>query len=163
MPCVCSFDQDSGASCDWGALSRRRCDLSGGRDRKMPTQKIHVISPTSAAFWKRKVGGALPGYSCRVASSSRNPSNGSRTASRLSAVRLRAIHTDDRDRRDQEGKVNGLRVHVLADQTRGGARSMPAPIRRKGRRAFFNIGIRPTIPTAHSVGGRHTQQWRRVA
>ena len=125
---------------------------------RIPEHKIHVISPDIGGGFGNKVG-AYPGYICAIVASivtGRPVKWVEDRIENLSTTVFRPRLSHDRgDRRDADGKVTGLRVHVLADHGAFDACADPS----KWPAGFFNIVTGSyDFPVAHLRGRRRLHQ-----
>jgi len=126
---------------------------------KIPEHKIHVISPDIGGGFGNKVG-AYPGYICAAVASIVTGKPVKWVEDRIENLTAtsfaRDYHMNTEIAATKEGKVTGLRVHVLADHGAFDACADPS----KWPAGFFNIVTGSyDFPTAHvSVDGHLHQQ-----
>ena len=137
--CVCSFDKIKGELTIWGTFQaphviRTVVSLIA----KLPEQKIHVISPDIGGGFGNKVG-AYPGYICAAVASIVTGKPVKWVEDRIENLTAtsfaRDYHMTTEVAATKEGKVMGLRVHVLADHGAFDACADPS----KWPAGFFNI------------------------
>ena len=127
--------------------------------RKFPEHKIHVISPDIGGGFGNKVG-AYPGYICAAVASIVTGKPVKWVEDRIENLTAtsfaRDYHMTTEIASTKEGKVTGLRVHVLADHGAFDACADPS----KWPAGFFNIVTGSyDFPTAHlAVDGIYTNK-----
>src|SRR6202041_2857757 len=125
----------------------------------LPEQKIHVISPDIGGGFGNKVG-AYPGYICAAVASIVTGKPVKWVEDRIENLTAtsfaRDYHMTTEIAATREGKVTGLRVHVLADHGAFDACADPS----KWPAGFFNIVTGSyDFPVAHlSVDGIYTNK-----
>src|SRR6266436_6645010 len=158
--CVCSFDKIKGELTIWGTFQaphviRTVVSLIA----KLPEQKIHVISPDIGGGFGNKVG-AYPGYICAAVASIVTGKPVKWVEDRIENLTAtsfaRDYHMTTEIASTKDGKVTGLRVHVLADHGAFDACADPS----KWPAGFFNIVTGSyDIPVAHcAVDGVYTNK-----
>ena len=150
--CVCSFDKIRGELTIWGTFQaphviRTVVSLIA----KLPEQKIHVISPDIGGGFGNKVG-AYPGYICAAVASIVTGKPVKWVEDRIENLTAtsfaRDYHMTTEIAATKDGKVTGLRVHVLADHGAFDACADPS----KWPAGFFNIVTGSyDFPVAHLV------------
>ena len=158
--CVASFDKIRGELTVWGTFQAPHVIRTvASLISKIPEHKIHVISPDIGGGFGNKVG-AYPGYICAIVASivTGKPvkwvEDRIENLSSTSFARDYHMTTEIAARRD--GKVTGLRVHVLADHGAFDACADPS----KWPAGFFNIVTGSyDFPVAHcEVDGVYTNK-----
>jgi aerobic carbon-monoxide dehydrogenase large subunit len=158
--CVCSFDKINGELTIWGTFQaphviRTVVSLIA----KLPEQKIHVISPDIGGGFGNKVG-AYPGYICSAVASIVTGKPVKWVEDRIENLTAtsfaRDYHMTTEIAATKEGRVTGLRVHVLADHGAFDACADPS----KWPAGFFNIVTGSyDFPVAHlAVDGVYTNK-----
>ncbi len=158
--CVCSFDKIRGELTIWGTFQaphviRTVVSLIA----KLPEQKIHVISPDIGGGFGNKVG-AYPGYICAAVASIVTGKPVKWVEDRIENLTAtsfaRDYHMTTEIAATKEGRVTGLRVHVLADHGAFDACADPS----KWPAGFFNIVTGSyDFPVAHlAVDGVYTNK-----
>ena len=157
--CVCSFDKIKGELTIWGTFQAPHVIRTVvALIAKIPEHKIHVISPDIGGGFGNKVG-AYPGYICAAVASIVTGKPVKWVEDRIENLTAtsfaRDYHMTTEIASTKEGKVTGLRVHVLADHGAFDACADPS----KWPAGFFNIVTGSyDFPTAHLVGRRHLHQ-----
>ncbi len=158
--CVASFDKIKGELTLWGTFQAPHvvrtvaAILSG-----IPEHKIHVIAPDIGGGFGNKVG-VYPGYVCSVVASIVTGKPVKWVEDRIENLSATAFardyHMTTEIAATKDGKVTGLRVHVLADHGAFDACADPS----KWPAGFFNIVTGSyDFPTAHcSVDGVYTNK-----
>jgi aerobic carbon-monoxide dehydrogenase large subunit len=158
--CVASFDKVRGELTVWGTFQAPHVIRTvASLISKIPEHKIHIISPDIGGGFGNKVG-AYPGYICAIVASivTGKPvkwvEDRIENLSSTSFARDYHMTTEIAARRD--GKVTGLRVHVLADHGAFDACADPS----KWPAGFFNIVTGSyDFPVAHcEVDGVYTNK-----
>ena len=158
--CVASFDKIKGELTIWGTFQAPHVIRTVvALIAKIPEQKIHVISPDVGGGFGNKVG-AYPGYICAAVASIVTGKPVKWVEDRIENLTAtsfaRDYHMTTEIAATKEGKVTGLRVHVLADHGAFDACADPS----KWPAGFFNIVTGSyDFPTAHlSVDGIYTNK-----
>ena len=158
--CVCSFDKIKGELTIWGTFQAPHVIRTVvALIAKIPEQKIHVISPDVGGGFGNKVG-AYPGYICAAVASIVTGKPVKWVEDRIENLTAtsfaRDYHMTTEIAATKEGKVTGLRVHVLADHGAFDACADPS----KWPAGFFNIVTGSyDFPIAHlSVDGIYTNK-----
>src|SRR5450755_4644355 len=158
--CVCSFDKIKGELSIWGTFQAQHVIRTVvALIAKIPEHKIHVISPDVGGGFGNKVG-AYPGYICAAVASivTRKPVKWveDRIENLTATSFARDYHMTTEIASTKDGKVTGLRVHVLADHGAFDACADPS----KWPAGFFNIVTGSyDFPVAHlSVDGIYTNK-----
>src|SRR5437879_3680283 len=117
--CVCSFDKIKGELTIWGTFQAPHVIRTVvALIAKIPEHKIHVISPDIGGGFGNKVG-AYPGYICAAVASIVTGKPVKWVEDRIENLTAtsfaRDYHMTTEIAATKEGKVTGLRVHVLAD------------------------------------------------
>jgi aerobic carbon-monoxide dehydrogenase large subunit len=137
--CVASMDKIKGELTVWGTFQaphaiRTVASLISG----IPEHKIHIISPDIGGGFGNKVG-AYPGYICAIVASIVTGKPVKWVEDRMenlsSTAFARDYHMTTEIAATKDGKVTGLRVHVLADHGAFDACADPT----KYPAGFFNI------------------------
>ena len=136
--CVASFDKIRGELTVWN-LSGAACHPHGRvADLQISEHKIHVIAPDIGGGFGNKVG-AYPGYICAIVASIVTGRPVKWVEDRIENLSTTAFARDYHMTAEiaarQDGKVTGLRVHVLADHAAFDACADPS----KWPAGFFNI------------------------
>src|SRR5437660_671796 len=158
--CVCSFDKIKGELTMYGTsqdphVIRTVVALIA----KLPEHKIHVIAPDIGGGFGNKVG-AYPGYICAAVASIVTGKPVKWVEDRIENLTAtsfaRDYHMTTEIAATREGKVTGLRVHVLADHGAFDACADPS----KWPAGFFNIVTGSyDFPVAHlTVDGIYTNK-----
>jgi carbon-monoxide dehydrogenase large subunit len=142
--CVCSFDKIQGELTIWGTFQAPHVIRTVvALIAKLPEHKIHVISPDIGGGFGNKVG-AYPGYICSAVASIVTGKPVKWVEDRMENLTAtsfaRDYHMTTEIAATKEGKVTGLRVHVLADHGAFDACADPS----KWPAGFFNIVTGPT-------------------
>src|SRR6202048_247943 len=116
--CVCSFDKIKGELTIWGTFQAPHVIRTVvALIAKIPEHKIHVISPDIGGGFGNKVG-AYPGYICAAVASIVTGKPVKWVEDRIENLTAtsfaRDYHMTTEIASTREGKVTGLRVHVLA-------------------------------------------------
>ena len=158
--CVASFDKIRGELTIWGTFQAPHVIRTVvALIASLPEQKIHVISPDVGGGFGNKVG-AYPGYICAAVASIVTGKPVKWVEDRIENLTAtsfaRDYHMTTEIAATREGKVTGLRVHVLADHGAFDACADPS----KWPAGFFNIVTGSyDFPTAHlSVDGIYTNK-----
>ena len=158
--CVCSFDKIKGELSIWGTFQAPHVIRTVvALIAKIPEHKIHVISPDIGGGFGNKVG-AYPGYICAAVASIVTGKPVKWVEDRIENLTAtsfaRDYHMTTEIASTKEGKVTGLRVHVLADHGAFDACADPS----KWPAGFFNIVTGSyDFPTAHlAVDGIYTNK-----
>ena len=158
--CVCSFDKIKGELSIWGTFQAPHVIRTVvALIAKIPEHKIHVISPDIGGGFGNKVG-AYPGYICAAVASIVTGKPVKWVEDRIENLTAtsfaRDYHMTTEIAATKEGKVTGLRVHVLADHGAFDACADPS----KWPAGFFNIVTGSyDFPTAHlAVDGIYTNK-----
>src|SRR5712675_2275221 len=117
--CVCSFDKIKGELSIWGTFQAPHVIRTVvALIAKIPEHKIHVISPDVGGGFGNKVG-AYPGYICAAVASIVTGKPVKWVEDRIENLTAtsfaRDYHMTTEIASTKDGKVTGLRVHVLAD------------------------------------------------
>jgi aerobic carbon-monoxide dehydrogenase large subunit len=150
--CVASFDKIKGELTVWGTFQAPHVIRTvASLISKIPEHKIHVIAPDIGGGFGNKVG-AYPGYICAIVASIVTGKPVKWVEDRienLSATSFaRDYHMTTEIAATRDGKVTGLRVHVLADHGAFDACADPS----KWPAGFFNICTGSyDFPVAHLV------------
>jgi carbon-monoxide dehydrogenase large subunit len=158
--CVCSFDKVKGELTIYGTFQaphviRTVVSLIA----KLSEQKIHVIAPDIGGGFGNKVG-AYPGYICAAVASIVTGKPVKWVEDRIENLTAtsfaRDYHMTTEIAATKEGKVTGLRVHVLADHGAFDACADPS----KWPAGFMNIVTGSyDFPVAHlAVDGVYTNK-----
>jgi aerobic carbon-monoxide dehydrogenase large subunit len=157
---VASFDKIKGELTLWGTFQAPHVIRTvASLISTIPEHKIHVISPDVGGGFGNKVG-AYPGYICSIVASivTGKPVKWveDRIENLTSTSFARDYHMTTEIAATKEGKVTGLRVHVLADHGAFDACADPS----KWPAGFFNIVTGSyDFPTAHcAVDGVYTNK-----
>jgi aerobic carbon-monoxide dehydrogenase large subunit len=158
--CVASFDKIKGELTVWGTFQAPHVIRTvASLLSKIPEHKIHIISPDIGGGFGNKVG-AYPGYICAIVASIVTGKPVKWVEDRienLSATSFaRDYHMTTEIAATKDGKVTGLRVHVLADHGAFDACADPS----KWPAGFFSIVTGSyDFPVAHlSVDGVYTNK-----
>jgi carbon-monoxide dehydrogenase large subunit len=157
--CVASFDKIKGELTMWGTFQaphviRTVAPLLS----KIPEHKIHVISPDIGGGFGNKVG-AYPGYICAIVASIVTGKPVKWVEDRIENLTSTSFARDYHMATEiatRDGKVSGLRVHVLADHGAFDACADPT----KWPAGFFSIVTGSyDFPVAHcTVNGVYTNK-----
>ena len=158
--CVASMDSARGALTLYGTFQaphviRTVVALIAG----LPESSIRVISPDVGGGFGNKVG-AYPGYVCAIVASIVLGRPVKWIESRIDNISTTAFardyHMTGELAADRDGKITGLRVHVLADHGAFNSHAQPS----KWPAGFFNIVTGSyDVPAAHvSVDGVYTNK-----
>ena len=157
---VASFDKIRGELTVWGTFQAPHVIRTvASLISTIPEHKIHVISPDVGGGFGNKVG-AYPGYICAIVASivTGKPVKWveDRIENLTSTSFARDYHMTAEIAATKEGKVTGLRVHVLADHGAFDACADPS----KWPAGFFNIVTGSyDFPVAYcSVDGVYTNK-----
>jgi aerobic carbon-monoxide dehydrogenase large subunit len=157
---VASFDKIKGELTVWGTFQAPHVIRTvASLISTIPEHKIHVISPDVGGGFGNKVG-AYPGYICSIVASivTGKPVKWveDRIENLTSTSFARDYHMTTEIAATKDGKVTGLRVHVLADHGAFDACADPS----KWPAGFFNIVTGSyDFPTAHcAVDGVYTNK-----
>jgi carbon-monoxide dehydrogenase large subunit len=157
---VASFDKIKGELTVWGTFQAPHVIRTvASLISTIPEHKIHVISPDVGGGFGNKVG-AYPGYICSIVASivTGKPVKWveDRIENLTSTSFARDYHMTTEIAATKEGKVTGLRVHVLADHGAFDACADPS----KWPAGFFNIVTGSyDFPVAHvAVDGVYTNK-----
>jgi carbon-monoxide dehydrogenase large subunit len=158
--CLASFDKIKGELTVWGTFQAPHVIRTvASLISKIPEHKIHIIAPDIGGGFGNKVG-AYPGYICAIVASivtGRPVKWVEDRIENLSATSFaRDYHMTTEIAATKDGKVTGLRVHVLADHGAFDACADPS----KWPAGFFNIVTGSyDFPVAHvSVDGVYTNK-----
>lgn len=158
--CVCSFDKIKGELTIYGTFQAPHVIRTVvALIAKLPEQKIHVIAPDIGGGFGNKVG-AYPGYICAAVASIVTGKPVKWVEDRIENLTAtsfaRDYHMTTEIAATKDGKVTGLRVHVLADHGAFDACADPS----KWPAGFFNIVTGSyDFPTAHlAVDGVYTNK-----
>jgi carbon-monoxide dehydrogenase large subunit len=158
--CVASFDKIKGELTVWGTFQAPHVIRTvASLISKIPEHKIHVIAPDIGGGFGNKVG-AYPGYICSIVASivtGRPCKWVEDRIENLSATAFaRDYHMTAEIAARKDGKVTGLKVHVLADHGAFDACADPS----KWPAGFFNIVTGSyDFPVAHvEVDGVYTNK-----
>ena len=157
---VASFDKIKGELTVWGTFQAPHVIRTvASLISTIPEHKIHVISPDVGGGFGNKVG-AYPGYICAIVASIVTGQPVKWVEDRIENLTAtsfaRDYHMTAEIAASKEGKVQGLRVHVLADHGAFDACADPS----KWPAGFFNIVTGSyDFPVAHlSVDGVYTNK-----
>src|SRR6476660_628116 len=158
--CVCSFDKIKGELSIWGTFQAPHVIRTVvALIAKIPEHKIHVISPDIGGGFGNKVG-AYPGYICAAVASIVTGQPVKWGEDRIASLTATSLARDYQSTAEiastKDGKVTGLRVHVLADHGAFDACADPS----KWPAGFFNIVTGSyDFPVAHlAVDGVYTNK-----
>ena len=158
--CVCSFDKIKGELTIYGTFQAPHVIRTVvALIAKLPEHKIHVIAPDIGGGFGNKVG-AYPGYICAAVASIVTGKPVKWVEDRIENLTAtsfaRDYHMTTEIAATKDGKVTGLRVHVLADHGAFDACADPS----KWPAGFFNIVTGSyDFPTAHlAVDGVYTNK-----
>jgi carbon-monoxide dehydrogenase large subunit len=158
--CVCSFDKVKGELTIYGTFQAPHVIRTvASLIAKIPEQKIHVIAPDIGGGFGNKVG-AYPGYICAAVASIVTGKPVKWVEDRIENLTAtsfaRDYHMTTEIAATKEGKVTGLRVHVLADHGAFDACADPS----KWPAGFMNIVTGSyDFPVAHlAVDGVYTNK-----
>jgi len=158
--CVASFDKIKGELTVWGTFQAPHVIRTvASLISKIPEHKIHVIAPDIGGGFGNKVG-AYPGYICAVVASIVTGQPVKWVEDRIENLSATAFardyHMTTEIAATADGRVTGLRVHVLADH--GGFDACADPTQWPA--GFFNIVTGSyDFPVAHvSVDGVYTNK-----
>ncbi|MGD9786209.1 MAG: aerobic carbon-monoxide dehydrogenase large subunit [Hyphomicrobiaceae bacterium] len=149
---VASFDKIKGELTVWGTFQAPHVVRTvASLLSKIPEHKIHVIAPDIGGGFGNKVG-VYPGYVCAIVASIVTGRPVKWVEDRMenfSATSFaRDYHMTTEIAATKDGKVTGLRVHVLADHGAFDACADPS----KWPAGFFNIVTGSyDFPTAHLI------------
>lgn len=150
--CVASFDKIKGELTLWGTFQAPHVIRTvASLLSKIPEHKIHVIAPDIGGGFGNKVG-AYPGYICAIVASIVTGKPVKWVEDRIENLTAtsfaRDYHMTTEIAATKDGKVTGLRVHVLADHGAFDACADPS----KWPAGFFNICTGSyDFPVAHLV------------
>ena len=150
--CVASFDKIKGELTVHGTFQAPHVIRTvASLISKIPENKIHVISPDIGGGFGNKVG-AYPGYICAIVASIVTGKPVKWVESRIDNLTTtsfaRDYHMTTEIAATKDGKVTGLRVHVLADHGAFDACANPS----KFPAGFFAIVTGSyDFPVAHAV------------
>ena len=150
--CVASFDKIKGELTVWGTFQAPHVIRTvASLISKIPEHKIHVISPDIGGGFGNKVG-AYPGYICAIVASIVTGKPVKWVEDRIENLTTtsfaRDYHMTTEIAATKDGKVTGLRVHVLADHGAFDACADPS----KFPAGFFAIVTGSyDFPVAHAV------------
>jgi carbon-monoxide dehydrogenase large subunit len=150
--CVASFDKIKGELTVWGTFQAPHVIRTvASLLSKIPEHKIHVISPDIGGGFGNKVG-AYPGYICAIVASIVTGKPVKWVEDRIENLTAtsfaRDYHMTTEIAATRDGKITGLRVHVLADHGAFDACADPS----KWPAGFFNIVTGSyDFPVAHLV------------
>jgi aerobic carbon-monoxide dehydrogenase large subunit len=150
--CVASFDKIKGELTVWGTFQAPHIVRTvASLLSKVPEHKIHVISPDIGGGFGNKVG-AYPGYICAIVASIVTGKPVKWVEDRIENLTAtsfaRDYHMTTEIAATKDGRVTGLRVHVLADH--GGFDACADPSRYPA--GFFAIVTGSyDFPVAHAV------------
>ena len=157
---VASFDKIKGELTVWGTFQAPHVIRTvASLISTIPEHKIHVISPDVGGGFGNKVG-AYPGYICAIVASIVTGKPVKWVEDRIENLTAtsfaRDYHMTAEIAATKEGKVQGLRVHVLADHGAFDACADPS----KWPAGFFNIVTGSyDFPVAHvAVDGVYTNK-----
>ena len=157
---VASFDKIKGELTVWGTFQAPHVIRTvASLISTIPEHKIHVISPDVGGGFGNKVG-AYPGYICAIVASIVTGQPVKWVEDRIENLTAtsfaRDYHMTAEIAASKDGKVQGLRVHVLADHGAFDACADPS----KWPAGFFNIVTGSyDFPVAHvSVDGVYTNK-----
>jgi carbon-monoxide dehydrogenase large subunit len=158
--CVASFSKMSGDLTVWGTFQAPHVIRTvASLISTIPEHKIHVISPDVGGGFGNKVG-AYPGYICAIVASIVTGKPVKWVEDRIENLTAtsfaRDYHMTAEIAATKDGKVTGLKVHVLADHGAFDACADPS----KWPAGFFNIVTGSyDFPVAHvSVDGVYTNK-----
>ena len=158
--CVASFDKIKGELTVWGTFQAPHVIRTvGSLLSKIPEHKVHVIAPDIGGGFGNKVG-AYPGYICAIVASIVTGLPVKWVEDRIENLTAtsfaRDYHMTTEIAATRDGKVTGLRVHVLADHGAFDACADPT----KWPAGFFNIVTGSyDFPVAHcEVDGIYTNK-----
>jgi len=158
--CVASFDKIKGELTVWGTFQAPHVIRTvASLISKIPEHKIHIIAPDIGGGFGNKVG-AYPGYICAIVASIVTGRPVKWVEDRIENLSTtsfaRDYHMTTEIAATKDGKVTGLRVHVLADH--GAFDSCADPS--KWPAGFFNIVTGSyDFPVAHcAVDGVYTNK-----
>jgi aerobic carbon-monoxide dehydrogenase large subunit len=137
--CVASFDKIRGELTVWGTFQAPHVIRTvASLISKIPEHKIHVIAPDIGGGFGNKVG-AYPGYICAVVASIVTGRPVKWVEDRIENLSTTAFardyHMTAEIAATRDGRVTGLRVHVIADHGAFDACADPT----KWPAGFFNI------------------------
>jgi carbon-monoxide dehydrogenase large subunit len=150
--CVASFDKIKGELTVWGTFQAPHIIRTvASLLSKIPEHKIHVISPDIGGGFGNKVG-AYPGYICAIVASIVTGKPVKWIEDRIENLTAtsfaRDYHMTTEIAATRDGRVTGLRVHVIADH--GGFDACADPS--KFPAGFFGIVTGSyDFPAAHVV------------
>jgi carbon-monoxide dehydrogenase large subunit len=157
---LASFDKIKGELTVWGTFQAPHVIRTvASLISTIPEHKIHVISPDVGGGFGNKVG-AYPGYICAIVASIVTGQPVKWVEDRIENLTAtsfaRDYHMTAEIAASRDGKVQGLRVHVLADHGAFDACADPS----KWPAGFFNIVTGSyDFPVAHlSVDGVYTNK-----
>jgi aerobic carbon-monoxide dehydrogenase large subunit len=158
--CVASFDKIRGELTVWGTFQAPHVIRTvASLISKIPEHKIHVIAPDIGGGFGNKVG-AYPGYICAVVASIVTGRAVKWVEDRIENLSTTAFardyHMTAEIAATRDGRVTGLRVHVIADHGAFDACADPT----KWPAGFFNIVTGSyDFPVAHvSVDGIYSNK-----
>jgi aerobic carbon-monoxide dehydrogenase large subunit len=158
--CVASFDKIRGELTVWGTFQAPHVIRTvASLISKIPEHKIHVIAPDIGGGFGNKVG-AYPGYICAVVASIVTGRPVKWVEDRIENLSTTAFardyHMTAEIAATGDGRVTGLRVHVIADHGAFDACADPT----KWPAGFFNIVTGSyDFPVAHvSVDGIYSNK-----
>jgi aerobic carbon-monoxide dehydrogenase large subunit len=158
--CVASFDKIRGELTVWGTFQAPHVIRTvASLISKIPEHKIHVIAPDIGGGFGNKVG-AYPGYICAVVASIVTGRPVKWVEDRIENLSTTAFardyHMTAEIAATRDGRVTGLRVHVIADHGAFDACADPT----KWPAGFFNIVTGSyDFPVAHvSVDGIYSNK-----
>lgn len=158
--CVASFDKIRGELSLWGTFQAPHVIRTvASLISKIPEHKIHVIAPDIGGGFGNKVG-AYPGYVCAIVASIVTGRPVKWVEDRMENLSTtsfaRDYHMTAEIAATKEGRVTGLRVHVLADHGAFDACADPS----KWPAGFMNIVTGSyDFPVAHlAVDGVYTNK-----
>jgi aerobic carbon-monoxide dehydrogenase large subunit len=158
--CVASFDKIRGELTLWGTFQAPHVIRTvASLISKIPEHKIHVIAPDIGGGFGNKVG-AYPGYICAVVASIVTGRPVKWVEDRIENLSTTAFardyHMTTEIAATRDGRVTGLRVHVIADHGAFDACADPT----KWPAGFFNIVTGSyDFPVAHvSVDGVYSNK-----
>ena len=137
--CVASFDKIRGELTVWGTFQAPHVIRTvASLISKIPEHKIHVIAPDIGGGFGNKVG-AYPGYICAIVASIVTGRPVKWVEDRIENLSTTAFardyHMTAEIAATRDGRVTGLRVHVIADHGAFDACADPT----KWPAGFFNI------------------------
>jgi aerobic carbon-monoxide dehydrogenase large subunit len=150
--CVASFDKIKGELTVWGTFQAPHVIRTvASLISTIPEHKIHVISPDIGGGFGNKVG-AYPGYICAIVASIVTGKPVKWVEDRIENLTTtsfaRDYHMTTEIAATRDGKVEALRVHVLADHGAFDACANPS----KFPAGFFSIVTGSyDFPVAHTV------------